>query len=124
MDYVFLISKLGGNMKSTSTSHIRGATFSRAGNVILPAGIWAASGNIKTQEGTLVSALNCTLTALGVPDSLGNTHSLLFVVAASSTSTWPIDTLVADITFTDSTVPLVPVVIKTSRFNISVQPEV
>lgn len=111
-------------MKSNNTSHIRGATFSRAGNVKLPAGTWAASGNIKTKDGTLVSPLVCTITPLGVPDGAGNTHTILFEVSATNTALWPVDTLVSALTFTDSTVPLNPVVLKTNRFTIAVQQEV
>ena len=98
---------------------IRGATFSYAGLVKLPVGTWTASGSIKTAKDTLVSVISVTLLALEVPDAKGNTHSILLEVPSTGTSSWPIATLSADLSFSDTSSP--PIVLVTSVFNIAVQ---
>lgn len=105
-------------MKTSHTTLIRGATFSRVGLVKLPAGTWSVAGDVKTQGGTLVSSFDCTITAI-TPDSAGNNYSILLEVPSTSTSSWPVDTLVADLKFSDLSDP--PVVIISNRFNILVQ---
>lgn len=105
-------------MKTSSTTLIQGATFSRVGLVKLPAGTWSVVGSVKTQSGTLVSDFTCTLTAV-TPDSKGNNYSILLEVPSTATIDWPVDTLVADLKFSDLSDP--PVVIISNRFNILVQ---
>lgn len=105
-------------MKTSSTTIIQGATFSRLGLVKLPAGTWSVAGNVKTQSGTLLSAFECTLVAI-TPDSAGNNYSVLIEVPSTLTIDWPVDTLVADLKFSDLSDP--PVVIISNRFNILVQ---
>ena len=105
-------------MKTSSTSIIQGATFSRTGLIKLPAGTWTVAGNVKSQDGTLRSAFTCTLEAI-TPDSAGNNYSVLIEVDSTSTAEWPVETLVADLKFTDNSDP--PVVIISNRFNILVQ---
>ncbi len=105
-------------MKTSNTTVIQGATFSRVGLVKLPAGTWSVAGSIKTQSGNLVADFDCTLAAI-TPDSSGNNYSVLLEVPSTSTVDWPVDTLVADLKFSDLSDP--PVVIISNRFNILVQ---
>lgn len=109
-------------MKTSHTTLIRGATFSRAGTIKLPAGTWSVTGSVKSTDGVLISNFICTLTQLGSPLTNGDTHSLIIEVPSTETVNWPVDTLVADLKFNDTSLP--PVIIISNRFNILVQQEV
>jgi len=109
-------------MKTQTIKFIRGSTFSYTGLIKLPAGLWTVSGDIKIKEGSLVSEMVCTLVPLSVPDASGNTHSILLEVDSTVTTNWPINTLIADLYFSDDSVPTV--VLISSTFSIAVQDSV
>lgn len=89
-------------MKTTTTSHIRGATFSRAGFAKLPEGAWSAQCTAKAPNSALSYVMLCDIQQLLEPTSTGFTHSIC-VRYVGSTTTWPITTLTADIKFSDQT---------------------
>jgi hypothetical protein len=101
----------------------QGATLSLAGLFTLPAGTWTASSNIEATDGTIIAALDVTLTELAEPDEDGNTHSVLMVCTAAQAETFEVGkTYVCDLIFTDDSPE--PVVLKTDTFGIKVVREV
>jgi len=95
--------------------HKKGATFSYAGLVKLPAGTWSAACELHNGA-MLVETLTATLTALGALGPEGETHSLLIEAQASNTANWPIAKLKGDIVFSAASL-----VIATNTFHVLVQ---
>lgn len=101
----------------------QGATLSLAGLFTLPAGTWTAASNIEQTDGTLVCAMDVTITELAEPDADGKTHSVLAVCTAAQSEAFEVGkTYVCDIIFTDDSPE--PVVLKTDTFGIKVVREV
>lgn len=74
----------------------RGATFSLAGYVTIPAGDWVATSEIKNNLGELISELDVTLQAPVDPEIR---WSILLYKDAEITATWPLGPLSCDIRF-------------------------
>lgn len=95
-----------------------GATVSLPMLVLLPAGTWTGSCQIRKGDDTLVGELAVTLTPLTVPDESGNTHAGLLEATSVQTAAWPVGTWRADVRFADNSIP--PEVIFTDPFAVQV----
>ena len=101
----------------------QGATLSLAGTFALPAGTWTAASNIERTDGTLVCAMDVTITEIDPVGEDGKTHSVLAVCTAAQAESFEVGkTYVCDIIFTDDSDPAV--VLKTETFGIKVVREV
>lgn len=78
-----------------------GSTFRIAGSVLLPAGTWTLTADVKRNDGTLVSSLTTSLTSLQVPTSKA-THTMIVSASSTETKTWPIGNLLCDFRFQDT----------------------
>lgn len=79
----------------------RGGTFSLAGLISLPAGVWTAASDIKTRHNVLIEHLVCTLTDTNELDISGNSiYSLLLESSYLDTGNWPIGFAYCDVQFT------------------------
>lgn len=103
----------------TQTVNVKaGATFSVAMLVLLPAGTWSASCQVRKGDGTLIEALTVTLAPLSTPGSDGNTHSGLLEATSVQTALWPLGSHRSDVWFTDASTP--PVAVPSPTFVIVV----
>ena len=78
-----------------------GSTLRIAGSVLLPAGTWMLTADVKRTNGALISALTTTLTVLVTPTPKA-THSMLVTALPAATATWPVGNLLCDLRFQDA----------------------
>lgn len=83
-----------------SIEHKRGATFSWAGTVRLPAGTWTATSQVKMPDGSAIENLVVTLLQ---PVSPSLDHTISLYAWAVQTSLWPLGNAICDIRFTAGT---------------------
>jgi hypothetical protein len=106
--------------------HKRGATLSLAGTVMLPAGVWTGTCQVKQDvDGvlTLVEPLTVTLQAIDPPPAAGQpTHNIAIEGSAAQAADWPVGRLLCDVRFQDESAP--PAVITSETFVIKVTQEV
>jgi len=74
----------------------RGATFSLAGFVTLPDGVWTATSELKSNNGDLIAELEVTLEKQPLPDTR---WGILLYTDATVTADWPLGPLSCDIRF-------------------------
>ena len=74
----------------------RGATFSLAGFVTLPDGVWVATSELKSNNGDLIAELEVTLEHQPLPDTR---WGILLYTDATVTAEWPLGPLSCDIRF-------------------------
>ena len=91
----------------------RGATFSLAGYVNLPAGTWAIDSTVRDPAGTLIEQLTATIVD---PIAPATQYSIALSASPAQTSVWPVGTLNCDVRYTDSDLVLI-----TPTFNIIVE---
>ena len=103
---------------TSSVAVKQGATFSLPILVMLPAGTWSATCEVRKADGTLVGALAVTLADLPQPDADGNTHAGLLEATSAQTHEWQLGTWHADIRLSNTSTP--PVVIYTETFAVTV----
>jgi hypothetical protein len=94
--------------KIEEVPHTRGDTFSLGGFAKLDlSGTWTASSKVKHPvDGKLVDVetLSVVLTPLGAADEDGNTHAVLLTSSSEAQADWPVDKLLCDIRFADTSV--------------------
>jgi hypothetical protein len=107
-------------------SHKRGATLSLAGTVMLPAGVWTGSCQVKQDvDGVLalIEPLTVRLEAIDPAPAAGlPTHNIAIESDSSATADWPVGRLLCDVRFADQSNP--PAVIVSETFVIKVAQEV
>ena len=84
------------------TYHKPGDTWDRTQLYALPAGTWTATSQARTGAGVFVQQFDCALTELSAPDANGNTHALNTTASAGATELWPLETILCDVVFTDT----------------------
>lgn len=78
-----------------------GSTLKIAGSVLLPAGTWTLTADVKRSNGVLVAALTTTLTVITTPTPRA-THTMLVTATPAATATWPVGNLLCDLRFQDA----------------------
>lgn len=89
------------NSKMKTLNLKLGSTLKIAGSVLLPAGTWMLTADVKRTNGALVSGLTTTLTVLATPTTKA-THSMLVTATPAATATWPVGNLLCDLRFQDA----------------------
>jgi hypothetical protein len=101
---------------SASVTFKRGGTFSFGCTVLLPAGTWSAACQLRDGRGNLIQTVTVTLTP---PVNPAIEHSLLLVVPAADTASWPVgQALYGDVEFTDASAT--PIVLPSGTFTVNV----
>jgi hypothetical protein len=100
-------------MSTTFRDFKRGTTFDFVGMAVLPAGVWSATCQLRTEKGLLGGTLTVTVTPDADP---AKPSSVRLLAEAADTKTWPLGLLYGDILFADGA----GVVLATSDFSINV----
>lgn len=94
-----------------------GATFSFGGTVLLPSGTWSAACQVRRKTGDTVAEITVDLEALEAPTEEAS-HTIVLETDAD-TSSWPVEELVCDVLFYDSSDP--PKKVPTDTFLIAME---
>lgn len=95
----------------------QGATFSLTGTVLLPAGTWMATSQLRDENGGLIRDLQVTLTPLGSPTATASHTVVIDEATPSDTSDFPLGLLFTDVFFA-STSPTVKLPCNTYNINV------